>query len=152
MIEVQVCARVNPTEDCEKVSTAIHAIFPGLDLDYQSINANEIYNILVGKTNLKGLLNLHALLRKEAIIDTAHTQFEKNIMADISSTTFILSKFVAFIGRLNFPAEEESLGSIHVTFNANSLFELNRLIEWLAPPTEKGKILYEPDIDAVENI
>lgn len=152
MIDAIISVRVNATEDRDKVLTAIHAVFPELELSYQSFDTSEINGVLEGKTNLQGLINLHLLLRKEKIIDTARTQFEKNINIDQSSTSFIISKFVAFIGRLNFPAEEEPLGSIHVTLKSSSLYELNRLIEWLTPPTEKGKILYELDIDAVEKL
>ncbi|MGD9779635.1 RNA-binding domain-containing protein [Methanomethylovorans sp.] len=151
MIKVQVSARVNPTETEEKVRTAVQSIFPLADLSYSKYDDTGLCGMSEGTTDLEGLRHLHQLLREEEIIDTARTQFEIGISEDTPSTSFRISKFVAFVGRLNFPADEEPLGSIHVTISANSSFELHRLIEWLTPPTEKGKILFEPDIEDVES-
>jgi uncharacterized protein len=151
MIKLQVSARVNPTETEEKVRTAVQSIFPLADLTYNKTDDTRSHGIVEGTTDLEGLRHLHYLLREEEIIDTARTQFEVGIREDEPSTSFRISKFVAFVGRLNFPADEEPLGSIHVTMSASSSFELHRLIEWLAPPTEKGKIVFEPDIEDVES-
>lgn len=151
MIEVRVSARVNPTETEEKVRTAVQSIFPLADLTYNKADDTGLRGMLEGITGLEGLRHLHQLLREEEIIDTARTQFEVGMSRDGPSTSFRISKFVAFVGRLNFPADEEPLGSIHVTISASSSFELHRLIEWLTPPTEKGKILFEPDIEDVES-
>ncbi|WP_321420060.1 RNA-binding domain-containing protein [uncultured Methanomethylovorans sp.] len=151
MIEVRVSARVNPTETEEKVRTAVQSIFPLTDITYNAANDTVLHGMVEGTTNLEGLRHLHLLLREEEIIDTARTQLEVGIREDEPSTSFRISKFVAFVGRLNFPADEEPLGSIHVTMSASSSFELHRLIEWLTPPTEKGKILFESDIEDVES-
>ncbi|WP_370571901.1 RNA-binding domain-containing protein [Methanomethylovorans sp.] len=151
MIEVRVSARVNPTETEEKVRIAVQSIFPMIDISYNATEDTGFYGMVEGTTDLEGLRHLHYLLREEEIIDTARTQFEVGIREDEPSTSFRISKLVAFVGRLNFPAAEESLGSIHVTMSASSSFELHRLIEWLTPPTEKGKILFEPDIEDVES-
>lgn len=151
MIEVRVSARVNPTETEEKVRTAVQSIFPLADLTYNKTDDTGLRGMVEGITGLEGLRHLHYLLREEEIIDTARTQLEVGTSRDTPSTSFRISKFVAFVGRLNFPADEEPLGSIHVTISAVSSFELQRLIEWLTPPTEKGKILLEPDIEDVES-
>jgi len=151
MIEVRISARVNPTETEEKVRTAVQSIFPTVDLIYNATDDTGLYGNVEGISDLGGLLHLHHLLREEEIIDTARTQFEVGMSRDAPFTSFRISKFVAFVGRLNFPAGEEPLGSIHITMSANSSFELQRLIEWLAPPTEKGKILFETDIEDVES-
>lgn len=151
MIEIRVSAKVNPTETEENVRTAVQSIFPQMDIIYNATDDTGFYGTAEGTTDLEGLRHLHYLLREEEIIDTARTQFEVGISEDTPSTSFRISKFVAFVGRLNFPADEEPLGSIHVTMSASSSFELQRLIEWLSPPTEKGKILFEPDIEDVES-
>ncbi len=151
MIEIRVSAKVNPTETEENVRTAVQSIFPQMDIIYNATDDTGFYGTVEGITDLEGLRHLHHLLREEEIIDTARTQFEVGISEDAPSTSFRISKFVAFVGRLNFPADEEPLGSIHVTMSASSSFELQRLIEWLSPPTEKGKILFEPDIEDVES-
>ena len=151
MIEVRVSARVNPTETEAKVRTAVQSIFPLADLTYNKTDDTGLCGMVEGTTGLEGLRHFHLLLREEEIIDTARTQFEVGMSRNAPSTSFRISKFVAFVGRLNFPADEEPLGSLHVTISAGSSFELQRLMEWLAPPTEKGKILFEPDIEDVES-
>ena len=151
MIEVRVSARVNPTETEGKVRTAVKSIFPLMDTIYNTTDDTGFYGTVEGTTGLEGLLHFHHLLREEEIIDTARTQFEVGIREDEPSTSFRISKFVAFVGRLNFPAGEEPLGLIRVTMSADSSFELRRLIEWLAPPTELGKILHETDMEDVES-
>ncbi|MGB3908225.1 MAG: RNA-binding domain-containing protein [Methanomethylovorans sp.] len=151
MITVKISARVNPTETEANVRTAVKRIFPLADLTYNKTDDIGLWGLVEGTTGLEGLGHFHHLLREKEIIDTARTQFEVGMSKNADSISFRISKFVAFVGCLNFPADEESLGSLHVTISADSSFELQRLMEWLAPPTEKGRILFEPDIEDVES-
>lgn len=141
MIEVEVYATVNPTELEERVADAIENIFEGLEMD---ISPQRV----TGHGGIESLITLHSLLREEEIIDTCRTQLEKGV--DDTSTHFIINKQVAFVARLNFPAQEESLGSIHVDIKASSSKELERLFDWLTPPTEKGIPMFEMDIRDVK--
>jgi hypothetical protein len=122
-----------------------------MDIRYNLTDDTGLYGMLEGTTGIEGLLHFHSLLREEEIIDTARTQFEMGMYGVSPSTSFKISKFVAVVGRLNFLEEEEPLGSIHVTITASSVPELQRLIRWLTPPTEKGKIIFEPDVKDVES-
>lgn len=146
MIEVEVSAIVNPTEDIEKVAIAIVNIFHGFELD---LDESKPKPHLVGSGGIGLLKVMHELFRKEQVLDTARKQLEKGRSVDRTSTHFIINKQVAFVNRLNFPAEEEPLGSIHVTIKAGSEDELDRLVDWLAPPTEEGKPVFEIDITEV---
>jgi predicted RNA binding protein with dsRBD fold (UPF0201 family) len=62
------------------------------------------------------------------------------------TTRFMLNKQVAFIGKLNFPAGMESLGSIDVEISADNEDELLTIIDWLAPRTEDGEPVMEIEL------
>ena len=138
-ISVKISAPVNPTEMQEKVEKAISNFFPvELELQGSEIPA------LVGEGDLESLRTLHLRLREERILDTARKIFLNGIEGD--TTKFRLNKQVAYIGKLNFPAGKESLGSIHVEISAQNLNELFLVIDWLAPETFDGKPVMEIDL------
>jgi len=138
-ISVKVFAPVNPTEIQEKVEKAISNFFP-VELKLQE---SEI-PVLSGDGGLESLRTLHLRLREERILDTARKILLNGIKGD--TTQFRLNKQVAFIGKLNFPAGEESLGSIHVEISTQSPGELLKVIDWLAPQTVDGKPVVEIDL------
>ncbi|MDP2844794.1 MAG: RNA-binding domain-containing protein, partial [Candidatus Methanoperedens sp.] len=116
-VTVKVSALVYPTEIEEKVKTAIIGLFP-VELAIREFGLPQIY----GEGDLESLRLLHQRLREERILDTA-----RNILlAGISGNTtqFRLNKQVAFIGKVNFPAGEESLGSIYVEISAENMEDL----------------------------
>ncbi len=146
MIEVEVSAIINPTEDTERVALAISNMFKGLETDLdESMPKPRVF----GHGDLESLFTMHELLRQERLLDTARTQLNKGHSIDGLSTDFMLNKQVATVNRLNFPATEEPLGSIHVTINASSGEELDHLIDWLAPQTENGEPLIKLDVNDI---
>ena len=146
MIEVEVSAIVNPTENTERVALAISNMFKGLETDLdESMSKPRVF----GHGDLESLFTMHGLLRQERQLDTARTQLNKGHSIDGLSTDFMLNKQVATVNRLNFPAIEEPLGSIHVTISASSEEELERLKDWLAPKTENGEPIIELDVDDI---
>jgi predicted RNA binding protein with dsRBD fold (UPF0201 family) len=137
--KVRVFAPVNPTEVQEKVEQAILNFFPvTLELQEDSIPG------LYGEGDLESLRRLHLRLREERILDTARRLFLN--WREGNMTGFSLNKQVAYIGKLNFPAGEESLGSINVEISADNEDELLTIIDWLAPNTEDGKPVMEIEL------
>lgn len=134
--KVAVFAPVNPTEVQEKVEKAILNFFP-LSLELQEHAIPGLY----GEGDIENLRKLHLQLREERILDTARRIFLNGIEGD--TTRFRLNKQVAYIGKLNFPAGEESLGSIDVEISADNEDDLLTIIDWLAPQTEDGKPVME---------
>lgn len=134
--KVAVFAPVNPTEVQEKVEKAILNFFP-LSLELQEHAIPGLY----GEGDIENLRKLHLQLREERILDTARRIFLNGIEGD--TTRFRLNKQVAYIGKLNFPAGEESLGSIDVEISADNEDDLLTIIHWLAPQTEDGKPVME---------
>lgn len=135
-ISVKVYANVNPTEVQDKVRGAILNFFK-VDLVFQDL---EMPN-LSGKGDLESLRPLHLRLRYERILDTSRNILLNGIYGN--STRFLLNKQVAYIGKLNFPAGEESLGSIHVEISCENEGDLLKVIDWLAPQTIDGRPVME---------
>ena len=138
-ISVKVLAPVNPTEIQEKVEKAILNFFP-VELKLQESGVPALY----GSCGLESLRTLHLRLREEHILDTARNILLNGIKGN--TTRFILNKQVAYIGKLNFPAGEESLGSINVEISAQNPGDLFKVIDWLAPHTIDGKPVMEIDL------
>ena len=136
---VRVSALLNPTEVREKVEKAISNFIP-VTLDIEDFGIPRLF----GEGDLESLRKLHRSLRTEKILDTARHVLLDGINGN--STQFILNKQVAFIGKLNFPAGEESLGSIHVEIAAENENDLHMVIDWLAPRTIDGKPVLEIDL------
>ncbi|NJD75495.1 MAG: hypothetical protein FIB08_00170 [Candidatus Methanoperedens sp.] len=136
---VNVSALVYPTEMEEKVKTAINNIVQ-VDLDFEDFGVPRLY----GEGNIEHLRKLHLLLREERILDTARHIFLTGIEGN--TIQFCMSKQVAFVGKVNFPAGEESLGSIDIEIFAENKEELMRIIDWLAPETIDGKPAVEIEL------
>jgi predicted RNA binding protein with dsRBD fold (UPF0201 family) len=137
--KLQVNASVNPTEVQDKVEKAILNFFP-VSLELQDHAIPRLY----GEGDLESLRRLHLRLREERILDTARRLFLNGIRG--ATTRFMLNKQVAFIGKLNFPAGEEILGSIEVEISADDEYELLTIIDWLAPQTVDGEPVMEIEL------
>ncbi|MEZ5334264.1 MAG: RNA-binding domain-containing protein [Methanolobus sp.] len=144
MIKVTVSAVVNPTESKDKVHSALDQIFPEIDFDYEELS--EYSGKFTGKSDIYALKYVHYQIREEEIIDTSRTRLNVGRSEDGLSTSFIISKQVATVGRLNYPAQEEPLGSIKITVQADNEAEMERFFDWLTPPTEDGIPDFEMNI------
>ncbi len=138
-VTVRISALVYPTEIEEKVKAAIKNIFP-IQPGLQDFGIPR----LSGEGDLESLRKLHALLREGRILDTARNILLTGIEGN--NIQFRLSKQVAFMGKVNFPAGEESLGSIYVEIFSENKEELMKIIDWLAPRTIDGKPVEEIEL------
>ncbi len=139
MIAVKVFALVYPTEVRENVKTAIMNLIP-VKLLLQDFGVPG----LCGEGNFDSLRKLHQLLRENRILDTARQVFMNGIEGN--TIQFKLNKQVAYVGNANFPAGEESLGSIHVEISAENKEALIKIIDWLSPRTVDGKPVEEIEL------
>ena len=129
-IIVRVEAEVNPTEDEEKVKTAINNI-----LGNASFTSNATYKGSVLKAEAKGLdslTKLRNMLRNDRIRDAARKKLFRSIIGD--KISFYLNKQVAFAGHVSFSEEtaESPLGPIRVTIETDNP---TQVVEWLAEKT-----------------
>lgn len=140
MIAVEVSAHVNPTEDRERVQSAIEGIFPGLEYEFKEKEGFTAR--LVGTGGRDSLELLHELLRSRKILDTGR----RNMHIDGGTVTFILNKQAATVGKVSFPPGDELLGSIWVEVVMQDADEAERVVDWLAPPTENGHPIFEIEL------
>jgi len=136
---VTISALVYPTEIEESVRTAITNIFP-VDLNLRNFGTPQLY----GEGGIESLRRLHTLLREFRILDAARRILINGMEGN--NTQFRLNKQVAFVGKVNFPAGEESLGSIHVEISADNTEDLIMIIDWLAPDTVEGEPVREIEL------
>lgn len=135
-IEITVHAMVRPTERVEKVASAVERIFPGLIMDIRADRV-EAYD------GPDSMMNFHKLLREQKILDTARSVMTKGLVGN--AIQFRLNKQAALMGKVNFPPDEEPLGSLHVQITGGE-----RVIDWLAPRTENGIPIKEIDLEDID--
>ncbi|MDK2892238.1 RNA-binding domain-containing protein [Methanohalophilus sp.] len=135
MVTVEVWAELFPTEDVEKVRKAIENVL--------TVKLEVFDDKIQGYGKLDSLLKLHKMLRKEKILDSARMPMMENLEANKTSFTFKLNKQAAYAGKASFPADEGVLGNINVRILDDSKAKLEEVIDWLAPPTEEGKPIFE---------
>ncbi|HPE63136.1 MAG TPA: RNA-binding domain-containing protein [Methanothrix sp.] len=133
MIELSLSVAVRPTESPEKVVKAMENLFPGI-----AIAAREGW--IEGHGGTRSLATFHRLLREQRILDTARSVMLQGVVAD--SVQFRLNKQAATVSRINFPPEEEPLGSIHVEIRGPAT-----IIDWLAPRTSEGRPIEEIELE-----
>lgn len=138
-ITARVSALVYPTEIEEKVMIAITNIFP-VELGLRNFGIPQLY----GEGGLESLRKLHMLLREFRILDTSRRIFINGMKGN--TIQFRLNKQVAFVGKVNFPVGEESLGSIHVEIYSDNEEDLMKIIDWLTPDTVEGQPVMEIEL------
>jgi predicted RNA binding protein with dsRBD fold (UPF0201 family) len=138
-VTVRVWALVFSTEIEEKVKTAIMSVLP-IKVELQDFGIPR----LCGEGDLGNLRKLHQLLREERILDTARNIMLNGIEGNV--VQFRLNKQVAYIGKVNFPAGEESLGSIYIEISCDNEEDILKIINWLAPQTVDGKPVEEIEL------
>jgi len=125
---VEVGVELNPTEDQEKVITAVNRVFGDLKLEAQR-EGDRIF--LIGRAEgTAALEKFRDLLRRERILAAARSVMFKGMKG--KTITFYLNKQVAFVGHISFsqPEKESPLGPITVKILCDNPREF---IDWLTP-------------------
>ena len=112
---IQLFCKINPSEDPEKVKTAVNNIFPDMELE---ISETEIS----GKTNNFSILSKISKSIHEKNIKNTYQRILKN-NNDGESTWFYLNKQAAFVNTVALCSEanESSLGPIKVILRSNDI-------------------------------
>jgi len=140
-IEVKVTARTPlfPTESIDKVKTVLLNM---VNVDAENIHLEVIDDqseIIVTGEGQNALQKLHTLFREKRILDAARKILRRGIRGN--RIYFYLNKQAAFVGNPSFVGEfttESPLGPIEMDISTNNP---EKLIDWLAPRTRKGKIV-----------
>ena len=112
---IQIFCSINPSEDPDKVKTAVNNIFPDMELE---ISETEIS----GKTNNFSILSKISKSIHEKNIKNTYQRILKN-NNDGESTWFYLNKQAAFVNTVALCSEanESSLGPIKVILRSNDI-------------------------------
>jgi len=120
MLDVLVRARCFPTEDRIKVERAISNLFPDAVIEGEDpISARS-----------QSIGSFADALRRQRIRDAARRIMRRGI--DGNSTTFMLNKQVAFVGKISFSEESHALGDLEVIMTSD---DIEALIDSIAPNT-----------------
>lgn len=126
MLCVKIFCPVYPSEDPDKVKTAIEKIFP---------------DAVIGETEdgyectADTLDHFSKLIRKQKILDATRSQMQRG-MRRTGKITLNLNKQVAFMGKISFCEGKVILGTIKVTIETD---EPEMLIDIVAPETVDGE-------------
>jgi len=127
-MKVEVRACVHPSENPEKVASAVKNIFPDLTLTIED------KKVKGDSTDSEILENFKDRLGLQAIRDSARREL-KNRRKE-NSLQFLLNKQAATVSKISFSNGNTPLGSIKVKIESDNLDEL---IDHLAPSKKKRK-------------
>jgi predicted RNA binding protein with dsRBD fold (UPF0201 family) len=122
MVEVTIRTRCYPTEDREKVARAITNVFP--DAEIQGDDPMIAHS--------RSLETFRDLLKRQRIRDAARAVLRRVLKG--GSTSFVLNKQVASVGKISFSEESHALGDIEVIM---SVEDIQALIDSLVPEARR---------------
>lgn len=137
-MKIVVEAEIRPTEDEEKVKKAILNFFTPSRI---KVEERERGRVLIAEADRpEALQKLHSRLREQRILDAARSMIMRWSSGD--RVVFYLHKQAAFMNHITFclPEGESPLGPIKVEILEA---DVKAVIDWLAPPTLRGKPLFE---------
>jgi len=134
MVEVTVFveAEVNPTEEGDKVQTAVNNVLGNASI---TLRASQSGSTLTAEAKGQdSLVKLRNILRNDHIRDAARRILFRSIRGN--EIIFFLNKQVAFAGHISFSEEtaESPLGPIRFILETD---DPPQLVEWLAEKTGK---------------
>lgn len=125
MLSIEVSCPVYPSEDPDKVRTAIQRIFPDAVIE-------ETENGLTGHS--ESLERFSKQIRKQKILDTTRSVMKRGQRGNI--TRIFLNKQVAFVGKVSFCEERTILGTMKAVIESD---DMDSLIDKVAPETVDGE-------------
>ena len=149
-VSVEFWAPVYTTENPDSVKKAVsHLLNSGFSkseeifVELTPADMDHIKTAAYFHGDLTSLSGIHYLIRREKIIDTAKSAFLDGLSEDECKTTVLLNKQAAFMKHLSFPADVEPLGSVELTIETETSEALQKVLDWLTPPTKDGVPVFE---------
>ena len=129
-IAIRLETEINPTEDEEKVKTAVANLFGNIPTHTEPAHKGSV--MAAEAKGQEALVKLRTLLRNDRVRGAARKVLFAGVRGEIIS--FCLNKQVAFAGHVSFSEEvaESPLGPIRVVIECENP---RQLIDWLAPRT-----------------
>lgn len=133
MVQVQVSAVCKPTEVMERVTQAVRAFWPDLEVRADGER-------IVGTGH--DVQTFRDVVWRARIIDTVRGQLLAGL--DGATCSFLLSKQAAYQGRLGLSAAAHGLGDVRVRFtveDGDPWADAEALAWWICPETADGEIV-----------
>ena len=120
--KIEMYSSVNPSEDTNKIKTAITKIFPHSTIKTSNFSISALSN------NLTSLENIYEIIHTKQSQKTYRRNLEKNL--ENNTTWFYLNKQAAFAGKIAIceESEESPLGPIKVILTSSNI---DGIIDWL---------------------
>lgn len=132
MLRVFARAQVHPTEDPERVLTALRNLFPDATrIEVRQLPRGDYFAEAEGAT----LWHLGTLIRALQIPDTARGVMLRGRRGEERTSRFLLGKQAAYMGRVNFGGVDSPLGAVEVRLDADTGDELVQAVYDIAPDT-----------------
>ena len=125
MPSIEITCPIYPSEDPEKVKTAILKVFPDAILEGSDMGI---------KGTTENLDRFSKQIRKQKILDTTRSVMLHGKRGD--RTRIFLNKQVAFVGKISFCEEKTILGTMKVVIIDE---DIDGLIDKVAPITVDGE-------------
>lgn len=140
MILVNISTQVFPTEDLNVIKKIFNYFSNFEQLEETTPNEKGIFEVSASIEGLAGLTFLFRQSRKQRIVQAIRNHVENVMDLYANTCVFMLNKQAltqGFIGICQTPSESP-LGPIHIKISATNI---ERVIDYLFPPTEKGRVL-----------
>ncbi len=124
---IQIEAKVNPTEDIEKVRDAVQRLFSSLDM--RIVEDSENVKILLFEAgDMSSLSKFKSILKQDKIRSAVRKALNQSVRD--GKMKFYLNKQVAYVGHVSIcePFAESPLGPIEVKIETDEPY---KFIEWL---------------------
>ena len=125
MLSIEISSPVYPSEDLDKVRTAILRIFPDAVIDGTDTGLS---------ASSESIDTFSKKIRKQKILDTTRSVLIRGQRGNV--TRFFLNKQVAFVGKISFCEERTILGTIKVVMESD---DMDGLIDRVSPVTVDGE-------------
>ncbi|HJT09400.1 MAG TPA: RNA-binding domain-containing protein [Candidatus Nitrosotalea sp.] len=122
--KIEVYAAVNPSEDPEKIKTALSNIISGADFEYKEGSIKAI------SRDLHSLSKIQENIQKRKVNRVYRRQMKYHTKGD--TTWFYLNKQAAYVDVISIcdEAEESPMGPIKIILHSK---DLEKISDWLAP-------------------
>ena len=135
---VKVRCQVFPTEDKDKILSALYNFFPENEVEYQSEDHAAI--AISDKRNFLDLVR--NAIHSSRIIDAVRSSVLRNMIG--LETRVLIDKQAAYFGKFRLVddrEEEPPLGSVEILIGFADDEELETFLRWFVPPTKNGRIV-----------
>ena len=147
MIKLEIKTKIYPTEENEIIFKIFRNFYPFEKLEPSIPNEDgesELHAEITGINSLNFIFNR---VRRQRIVETARNHAIDRMYTIDNTCSFMLNKQALTQGKIALceTASESPLGPVNIRISANNI---ERVINYLFPHTEKGKVLevnYKPE-------